>query len=219
MAVPTHRLGCQTRTFETRCLDCHQRVFFFSCTCESKVFFDKKGPPWPLHRERCIPYLIRVLRDETGISDKGILERVKDFATARHLVVPAGIYKQLSDGSYPPHLKLQVMNIPPYDERIIVEGVILDLNSNINFFKKFDLRDNAIGHTVLGNLATGTWSELTVRQMHNELEYFAYQFTFYMPQDFVNKRSWRQGISIAVQLNYVHPVGRSAVWVFDNIAD
>lgn len=47
--VPTHGLDCETRTYRTRCSDCRETVFFFSCSCQSAVFFDSLGHPWPEH--------------------------------------------------------------------------------------------------------------------------------------------------------------------------
>src|SRR5690606_17686842 len=33
----------------TKCPHCKEPVFFFSCDCGSKVFFDDLGDPWPIH--------------------------------------------------------------------------------------------------------------------------------------------------------------------------
>lgn len=45
-----HGRDCNTKTFRTTCKYCKQEVFFFSCTCGSRVFFDDLGDPWPFHR-------------------------------------------------------------------------------------------------------------------------------------------------------------------------
>jgi hypothetical protein len=44
-----HGVYCQSRTYPTRCPDCRTPVFFFSCRCGSKVFFEALGIPWPVH--------------------------------------------------------------------------------------------------------------------------------------------------------------------------
>ena len=46
----THGVWCNTRTFPTSCQYCSQSVFYFSCDHGSKVFFDKLGDPWPVHK-------------------------------------------------------------------------------------------------------------------------------------------------------------------------
>lgn len=40
MPVPNHGPTCQTFTVPTRCSRCGERVFYFQCTCGSKVYFD-----------------------------------------------------------------------------------------------------------------------------------------------------------------------------------
>lgn len=217
MAIPSHNPGCHTRTFETRCLDCHQKVFFFSCSCESKVLFDKLGDPWPLHSERCIPYLIRVLRTDTGLSDKAILERVEEFATTRGLRVPKDIYGRLSEGRYSPRHKLEVMNIVPYEDTVIVEGMITEINLKINVCRRFDVVDSPIGRGMLGELGKGDWSEVTVRQMHTEIEQFAYQFAFLIPYSDLLALEWSQGRKVSARIRYFRPAGRSAVWFMDGV--
>ena len=44
-----HGFYCKTHTFPTKCRFCGSDVFFFSCDCGSKVFFDELGSPWPVH--------------------------------------------------------------------------------------------------------------------------------------------------------------------------
>ena len=48
------------KTYPTRCKYCQKRVFYFSCDHGSKVFFDKLGHPWPVHR--CPEYYQRQVR-------------------------------------------------------------------------------------------------------------------------------------------------------------
>lgn len=45
-----HGDWCRSRTWPTKCPSCRDPVFFFSCNCGSKVFFDSLGSPWPEHQ-------------------------------------------------------------------------------------------------------------------------------------------------------------------------
>ena len=47
--VHAHGWGCRTKTYPTKCPSCGRSVFFFQCTDNSRVFFDKLGRPWPKH--------------------------------------------------------------------------------------------------------------------------------------------------------------------------
>ncbi len=49
MVSAIHGVWCNTRTFPARCRYCQQSVFYFHCDCDSKVFFDSLGWPWPIH--------------------------------------------------------------------------------------------------------------------------------------------------------------------------
>lgn len=44
-----HGSWCQAKTHPTRCPSCKRQVFYFSCSCGSRVFFEKLGEPWPKH--------------------------------------------------------------------------------------------------------------------------------------------------------------------------
>lgn len=44
MSVPTHGRGCITTTHPMRCDGCGSGIFYFSCTCGSKVFFEPLDP-------------------------------------------------------------------------------------------------------------------------------------------------------------------------------
>ena len=43
MPVPSHKWDCETMIWPTRCPDCRDAVYFFSCTCGSKEFAKTRG--------------------------------------------------------------------------------------------------------------------------------------------------------------------------------
>ena len=49
MTSAIHGVWCNTRTFPTTCRYCQQSIYYFHCDCDSKVFFDSLGWPWPIH--------------------------------------------------------------------------------------------------------------------------------------------------------------------------
>ena len=49
MYAAVHGTWCHTKTFPTTCKICGVDVFYFQCDCDSRVFFDELGPPWPIH--------------------------------------------------------------------------------------------------------------------------------------------------------------------------
>lgn len=50
MPVPTHRPDCHTeKYFKTKCQFCGKQIFFWSCTCGSRLFFETRDPDWIKH--------------------------------------------------------------------------------------------------------------------------------------------------------------------------
>src|SRR5579871_2050989 len=47
--MAAHGWWCHPRVWPMLCRYCGQRVFFYQCDHESKVFFDDLGDPWPKH--------------------------------------------------------------------------------------------------------------------------------------------------------------------------
>lgn len=88
MAVPTHHASCTTRAWPATCPDCTARVFYFSCSCGSKVFFDALGHPWPQHQDRCLAHGVRLLRDADGLSLDQVTSRIEERARASGQAVP-----------------------------------------------------------------------------------------------------------------------------------
>ena len=43
---------CNSKTVPMNCKYCEEKIYYFSCDCGCKVFFEKLGPPWPRHRCR-----------------------------------------------------------------------------------------------------------------------------------------------------------------------
>ncbi len=96
MSVPTHGDSCQTRMWLTRCPDCNDLVYFFSCSCGSKVFFDLNCPPWNPHEDRCVPYLVRYLKDVKGMSFSTIIQFIEEYAREKSLSLPLNLIRELS---------------------------------------------------------------------------------------------------------------------------
>src|ERR1051326_991514 len=82
MPVPGHRPDCSSKLWRTRCPNCRRTVFFFSCSCGSKVFFEHLGDPWPLHTN-CV-------------ATPQVEKRVRDHGLPLPLVTPEGNERQVA---------------------------------------------------------------------------------------------------------------------------
>ena len=163
MPVPTHDLSCRSKAWQTQCHDCSKVVFFFMCSCGSKVFFDSLRPPWPQHQENCLGNKVRLLRDADGLSVDEVELLVEAEAKRRSTVVPATLKKLLRTLGYRETRVPTLLSITPGTETREFVGTLKDANRKVNFFKRFSIPDNAIGHGLLGNLAKGEYVELFLR--------------------------------------------------------
>ena len=150
MSVPTHRAGCETRMWSTRCPSCQASVFFFSCSCGSRVFFDSPGPPWPLHQDRCIPYLVTTLR-ANGSGAREILRMLEAAAARTGKEIPVELARQLEADDFKQTGQGMVVMVEPDAEGMTLDGVVMSADE-VNFFKRLDYPDTQMSRGLLGKV-------------------------------------------------------------------
>ena len=167
MSVPTHGSWCETKTYETRCRTCDQTVFFFSCTCESRVFFDDRGPPWPKHR--CWPEEVSQQVKE-GFTRKDALLNVSYQMLRAGLPVPEALSSEwtarskIESALKKSSKKTLYRKVKP-DEPRDFPGMVMALDRNINMAKRFRRPpNNEIARQLLGRLGRGRWHLLHLRE-------------------------------------------------------
>lgn len=217
MAVPTHRPDCETMIWRTTCPDCLDKVYFFSCSCGSKVYFDLNRPPWDPHADRCIPYLVRTLRDVSGYSAAQILAAVDQRARQLGQPIPPDIERQLIDLSQRARPGLFIHRVLPEDDQITIAGRVIEINRQVNFFKRFGLAENHISRALLGQLAKEPHVELTVRSEAEPGTIDCHQATFFYPKKLFARTYFGQHSMVWVVLT-PHPVtGQDPVWLAETV--
>ncbi len=139
--MASHGWWCGSRTYPTKCPYCGREVFFFTCDCGSKVFFDSLGWPWPIHD--CTDRILRQIEGEIAEGYvKGITERRYRRRERR-----------------PPIQRCE----PRAGERVENVGVVREI-LDIDVFEKFKFpyKDSPVSIALLGSLARGTWKQITV---------------------------------------------------------
>lgn len=184
MAIPTHGPGCKTLLWATNCPDCAEHVFFFACSCGSKVFFDTPGGTWPRHEDRCIPYLLRGMR-RAGHSYASIRNTILEMATRTGQSVPVHVQKTLREEEYEETGRELVVAVLPQEQEQVLEGRVLSSALQVNFLRRFGYEDSTFGRAFLGSLLTEPYVELRVRADADpisgicvELECFAKKVTW-----------------------------------------
>jgi len=215
---PTHGWWCNARTYRTRCKYCGEPVFFFTCDCGSKVFFDKLGWPWPEHH--CVEYLI-------ALYGKELVER----AMSVQIKLPGRLTAvDFLDRDYANVIRRQSRRESPQPEHRIVRcspterevthniGVIREVVAEVDVFRKLNIpRDSPFGTQLLGPLAQGEFVQLTVHVGDLGRE-DVNSYTF-----LVSKALWAEStlakddvVSFALRARVIP--GRSVVWLCDELS-
>lgn len=185
MSVPNHKAGCTTAMWQTSCPDCHKPVWFFSCSCGSKVFFQSKGAPWNPHEEWCIPYQIRTLIRQ-GHSGTSIRNLVTEHARKNGQEVPAHIFEKILEEDFEKKQREVAVRVEPQDDDHILTGRVLDANLEVNFFRRMKFPDAPLSRALLKNYVDKRYVEIRVREKPDEVSGLCAEL-----QCFVEERDYR----------------------------
>lgn len=210
----THGWWCNSRTYPTRCKYCGERVFFFSCSCGSKVFFQELGWPWPEHR--CIQYL-------TAQYGREFIER----GMAIMMMTPGVDIGRKVDRNYTDKVKQQlavsrepeVVRCDPYDgcQDTEAEGIVRELIPRVDVFKRFDISENSvIGAALFGPLAKDEYAQVTVHTGALAGE-DNWSFTFFVSRKLLDQKRIVKGDFVTCKLRAFTVHGRGTVWVCDDL--
>ena len=213
MSIPTHGPDCETRTWKTTCPDCGRLVWFLSCTCGSKVFFDNKGYPWRLHSESCPVYFIRQQLDD-NVSVLEIRSLVERRATEIHQPVPVEIDHLLRDLGAPG--KKNFVHMLPDPVPVFVHGEVKQANP-VNIFKKYQVTDNPINRKILGCFAEERYLEVIVEEIPDADQRTIRRSSFLIPCRELDGCGFKAGLVIDVELTAKEIYDESVAWVAGQI--
>ena len=215
MSVPNHQPGCTTTLWQTRCRDCSAIVYFFSCSCGSRVFFDSPGYPWPLHTDRCPQYLVRQCR-ANGASTEGIVQLLHGEAEARGVEVPHSLIAELRREARPAGAHPLFVELEPDSERDFL-GVVMSVDRNINVPRRFGLPQNHLARSLLGPLGRTPHSEIRMREEMADKHGITAEVRALMPSGEVEKVGLRVGHHVIARIEPYAPPGRDPVWIVTEV--
>ncbi|MBN8586094.1 MAG: hypothetical protein J0M37_13470 [Ignavibacteria bacterium] len=171
MPVPTHDRTCFTRAFETKCPDCNEDVWFFSCTCGSKVYFDALGWPWPIHicRYKILRDAISTLKIVDRMTDEEIYHKIETFGRDNNLEVTDQISEmlefELGKRKYP----FKKITIDDLSLETDISGKVMNINKQVSFKKRLSIDiHNPIAFAMSKNLLNRIYYEITIRENPNK---------------------------------------------------
>lgn len=218
MSVPSHGVNCRTRTFPTKCKGCGDKVYYFACSCGSKVFFDELGWPW---NEHCCDF---------SKSDH-------DWARSRHRRKDGagGVQVHLSSGviaTRPPDDPGEGWNIDPSvvieEERraesrwrnpieavppgaewsLEITGVVTEISSQVDVYQSLRMSRTAINKAFLGPLGDGMWGRVTIHVFEDVI----YSYTAWVPAASLSGDASR-GLAVSATLERVDVAAKAREWV------
>lgn len=204
-----HGRWCGSRTFPMNCPTCQAKVYFFSCDCGSRVFFDDLGGSWPRHDcDTSWANSLARTTDATGritvrLGPNVTAIRPSDFpGIDETLVARAKAKREQSD---------PIVRIDPEkgSERHVL-GVLRELHRSANPLKAFRLPDTVMAWKFLDIIGQQPVGKITV---HAEAEASDQQesFTAWIPASWVHDLRIKRGIAVFVQLVGIR-VNRDTAW-------
>jgi hypothetical protein len=193
--MSVHGVWCSARTFPMRCRYCSADVFYFSCNCGSKVFFDDLGGDWPIHD--CATHVVAQVR--VAIEEKyarRLAERKRPKTWA------------------PPIVALQ----PAGNERVEDLGIVREVCA-VDVYKRFRVpRDGGLAPAFLGRrLTRSALLQVTVHtgglsadQLHS--------YTFLVAKAEWEKKGVRQGDLVLFAVQGCRTPGGDGFWEYRRLA-
>ena len=172
MSVPTHGPWCTTLNYyRFTCTLCSKEVFFFSCTCGSRVLFDGPDPAargWPKHADSCWPTMVdEQIRSGATASDARYEVMLKLRRAGR--TIPDALNSEWkrctkNEAARRRSAKRTLYAKVAPDEPRDFPGRVMSVERNVNMLKLFDLPPNEIGRQLLGKRGKSQWHRLGLRE-------------------------------------------------------
>jgi len=157
-----HGWWCNARTYPTTCRYCGAEVFYFSCDCGCKVFFDALGPPWPRHQCAELPLQATLWRDvETGLLET--LVALRDLAKLDLSRQLEEDYARRMVTHKLPEPHRTVARFPEPGATVQDVGHVRSITPPVDMYKKTKLDPGTpIGYQLLGRLARAPHRQVTL---------------------------------------------------------
>ena len=204
-----HGPWCGSRTFPTNCPTCHADVYYFSCDCGSRVFFEELGGSWPPHDcdTSWANSLVRTT-DSTGtitvrLSPNVTATRPGDFSGIHEsLVARAKAKRERPD----PIIRID----PQKGSRKEVLGVLRELQRRANPLKAFRLPDTVMAWQFLDVIGQQPVGRITVHAQSDASDQRE-SFTAWIPANWIKDHRIERGIAVYAELVGVR-VNRHNAW-------
>lgn len=188
-AQEKHGPWCGAKTIPVKCKSCGEEVFYFSCNCGCKVFFDELGGEWPEH------YCRRYSTNSRS---------VKANKVAATTFFTNGLSSQKT-GS--------ILKCSSSDTKTVSEkGVVDEVRLKVSLYEILMLERTSTSAKLLGRLADYIYVEVTI---HTEVKDNSkcHNFTFYIKQYMWHEKIIVKGDRVACDLSRFFVPDREPIWI------
>ena len=218
MSIPTHKLSCYTKAFRTECPDCKDSVWFFSCTCGSKVYFDDLGWPWNPHH--CKKYAIReaieMIRNFERYTDEEIYQVIEAYRKKHSKEITDEIWEILEYELGKRRYKFTVKEIGCDPSIDMLSGQVLEINTRINLYKRFGLKESSVfAKGLLGKLSNAEYDEITIRENPNK-DNQSRQYKAFIKHTLAKKNNLKKGDKILALVSVIN-ITSTFIWEIADI--
>lgn len=216
-----HGYWCNAKTYPTTCRWCGAEVFFFSCDCGCKVFFDSLGPPWPIHE--CSPEH-RYAQAESILGKEGLARAMSRFMmTPLNWGSESGVEERYSQQVIqrkrqpaPPRPRL-VRQDPAPGRTVAAVGRLREVAPRIDVHQVLAVpADSVIGFQLLGTLAQEDHARITLHTGDLSKE-DGQSYTCLVPHRLLRTAGAAHGDQVFFSLHALDIPGVRCVWVCDAI--
>ena len=214
--MATHGSWCGTRVWRTLCMSCNTKVWFFSCQCGSRVFFDQLGYPWPEHD--CETSWLRDIRRVVE-SDGSIRVDIREEVSVVRPSSISGIAGQQ------PRQRLRLIPMEPVEsqyptrEVLEVSGTLHEIAQGPTLQKELGLPDTSMVHAFLDSLGP-EWGralgKLTIHSPTSSSRIWE-KYVALIPADIVGMYQNKSNHQVFVILSAVGPFSKKA-WLCSHLS-
>lgn len=185
--IPNHGIYCYTKTYPTNCPTCRQPVFFFSCSCGSKVFFDDLGSPWPIHycKKLEIVDAITLFKGSEYLTDIEIRRRIMEFARSRNFEIDEIAMEAIEEELGKHNNKLTTYDAILNNQYEDISGSLIIINKDVNINKILAVdKGSFMEKALLGKLFGKKLIELKIREKPDKMNRCK-QYLLYVEENYI----------------------------------
>ncbi|MDE2784444.1 MAG: hypothetical protein OXK77_15935 [Gemmatimonadota bacterium] len=191
------------------------RVFFFSCSCQSAVFFEALGEPWPEHECAGKRYDdLRKAKLSAGDAEFQVLieQRNRGRVVPGHIAESMRRDAKMEDSLRASPKKTFYQEVLP-EERQDFAGGVMAIERNIKMPRQFGLSSNPLTPQLLGRLGRGRWHRIRVRQDTEEGQRIVPEVSAFMEAREIAALGIREGHRVLVSVEPYSLPGLETVWM------